>query len=72
MCFTIKFIYKIKRDLIFQFLIDKKLDIETFCNICNISIKEFSDVMKNDPYIDTIILAKMAKVLNIKLIDLLK
>ena len=71
MCFTIKFIYKINRDLIFSYLIENNIDISEFCEKCHITIKEFSDIMKNDPYIDPIMFAKISKILNIKLIDLL-
>lgn len=72
MCFKIKFIYKINRDLIFSFMIEHNIDISEFCKRCCITITEFSKVMKNDPYIKPIILAKIVKISNIKLIDLLE
>lgn len=72
MCFKIKYIYKINRDIIFQYMIDNNLDIKKFCNKCHITLKEFSNLMKNDPYINTIIFAKVITVLEIELIDLIE
>ena len=72
MCFKIKFIYKINRDLIFSYMTKNNLDITEFCEKCNISIKDFSDLMKNDPDIDSFVLPKVLKCLNISLIELLE
>ena len=72
MCFKIKFIYKIKRDLIFDYMEENDLDIMTFCNKCKITIGEFSDLMLNNPNIDIITLAKVINLTNIKLVDLLE
>ena len=71
MCFKIKFIYKVNKDVIFNYMDKNNLNINEFCNICNITITEFSDIMKNKPFVDTIIFAKIIKLLNIKLNDLL-
>lgn len=65
MCFKIKFIYKINKDLIFDYMNKNNLDITEFCDICKITIKEFSNLMKNNPYIDTLIFAKIVKKLKI-------
>ena len=48
------------------------LDITEFCEKCNISIKDFSDLMKNDPDIDSFVLLKVLKCLNLSLIELLE
>lgn len=72
MCFRIKFIYEINKELIFSYMIKQNIDITEFCERCYITIKDFSDLMKNDPYIDPIIIGKVCNCCNCKFIDILK
>ena len=71
MCFELKIIYHVNRDLIFSYMTEKNIDIEEFCKLCNITLKEFSDLMKNDADIDTVIFCKVIYALNITIYDLL-
>ena len=71
MCFELKIIYHVNRDLIFSYMIEKNINIEEFCELCNITLKEFSELMKNDPDIDPIIFRKIIYALDITIYDLL-
>ena len=72
MSFKIKFIYKIRRVLIFDYMKENDLDIMSFCNKCKLTIREFSDLMLNNPNIDIITLAKVSNYLKIKPVNLLE
>ena len=72
MCFKIKFIYKINYDFIFSYMANNNLEIVEFCDKCNITLKEFGDLLKNDPNIDSFVFVKLVKELKIKLSDLIE
>ena len=48
------------------------LDVLEFCNHCAISIKEFYNIMKSNPDINPVILAKICEQYNWKLLDILE
>lgn len=51
---------------------NNNLDIAEFCLKCKITLNKFSDILKNDPNIDLIVLAKIKHCLQVKLIDMLE
>lgn len=72
MCFKIKYIYKINYEFIFSYMNDNNLDIVEFCNKCDITLKEFSNLMKNDPSINSYVFVKLVETLNVQLLDLIQ
>jgi len=58
--------------MIFEYMTNNNLDIAEFCLKCKITLNKFSDILKNDPNIDLIVLAKIKHCLQVKLIDMLE
>ena len=70
MCLRIKFIYKFKKSLITDYMIKNNLNIFNFCNLTDISLRDYEELMTDNPDIDTIVFAKIVKRLKLKFVDL--
>lgn len=70
MCLRIKFIYKFKKSLVTDYMIKNNLNIFNFCNLTDISLRDYEELMTDSPDIDTIVFAKIMKQLNLKFADL--
>lgn len=70
MCLRIKFIYKFKKSLVTDYMIKNNLNIFNFCNLTDISLRDYEELMTDNPDIDTIVFAKIMKQLNLKFTDL--
>lgn len=70
MCLRIKFIYKFKKSLITDYMIKNNLNIFNFCNLTDISLRDYEELMTDNPDIDTIVFAKIMKQLKLKFTDL--
>ena len=72
MCLRIKFIYKFKKNLVTDYMIKNNLNIFNFCNLTDISLRDYEELMTDNPNIDTIVFAKIVKQLKLKFADLFK
>ena len=70
MCLRIKFIYKFKKSLVTDYMIKNNLNIFNFCNLTDISLRDYEELMTDNPDIDTIVFAKIMKQLKLKFTDL--
>ena len=70
MCLRIKFIYKFKKNLVTDYMIKNNLNIFNFCNLADISLRDYEELMTDNPDIDTIVFAKIVKQLKLKFADL--
>ena len=70
MCLRIKFIYKFKKNLVTDYMTKNNLNIFNFCNLADISLRDYEELMTNNPDIDTIVFAKIVKQLKLKFADL--
>ena len=56
--------------LILEYIKNNNLTNDEFCRICKISKKELNLVLKNNFNISSVVIAKIAKTLNIKLCEM--
>ena len=56
--------------MITDYMIKNNLNIFNFCNLTDISLRDYEELMTDNPDIDTIVFAKIVKRLKLKFTDL--
>lgn len=72
MSITYKFIFKTNKKYIENYMRNNKMNVSSFCKACDISLKDYQDLMSNNPDIDTNTFCKIIINTKIQLKDLLE
>ena len=67
-----RFIFKTNKKFMENFMQKNKMDVSSFCKACDISLKDYQDLMSSNPNIDTNIFCKIMINMKINLKDLIQ